>query len=252
MWPSCAHILKPLTDQSGLKKKAPIKWTDEIQKAVDKMRLLMAADALAAYPDHNKRFDVYTDTSHFQLGACIIQEGRPVVYFLQKLTKSQQNYTTMEKEMLSIIATLEEFQGMLLGADIFVFKDHKNLMFNTPKTQRVLHWHTKIEEFSPTLHYIEGPCNILANNLSRLHCLVTLAQIVEGKKLVEPAEVSNEEEDKAYFLDQEYSGLHDEDLWECIECYLNLSDTPHLDENPLNYASFVNCSNRMNKCLLHN
>jgi hypothetical protein len=25
MWPSCAHVLKPLTDQSGLKKKAPIK-----------------------------------------------------------------------------------------------------------------------------------------------------------------------------------------------------------------------------------
>jgi hypothetical protein len=27
---SCAHILKPLTDQSGLKKKAPFKWTDEM------------------------------------------------------------------------------------------------------------------------------------------------------------------------------------------------------------------------------
>jgi hypothetical protein len=53
MWPSCAHILKPLTDQSGLKKKAPIKWTDEMQKAFDKMRLLMAAHALAAYPNHN-------------------------------------------------------------------------------------------------------------------------------------------------------------------------------------------------------
>ncbi len=24
MWPSCAHVLKPLTDQSGLKKRAPI------------------------------------------------------------------------------------------------------------------------------------------------------------------------------------------------------------------------------------
>jgi hypothetical protein len=53
MWPSCAHILKPLTDQSDLKKKAPIKWTEEMQKVFDKMRLLMAADALAAYPDHN-------------------------------------------------------------------------------------------------------------------------------------------------------------------------------------------------------
>ncbi len=110
MWPSRAHVLKPLTDQSGLKKIAPIKWTDEMQKAFDKMNLLMAANALAAYLDHNKRFDIYTDASAFQLGvACIIQEGRPVAYFLQKLTKSQQNYTTMEKEMLSIIATLKEF-----------------------------------------------------------------------------------------------------------------------------------------------
>jgi hypothetical protein len=106
--------------------------------------------------------------------------------------------------------------------------------------QRVLRWHTKIEEkieeFSPILYYIEGPRNILADNLSRLHCLVTPAQIAEGKKLVEPAEVYIEEEDKAYFLDQEYSGLYNEDVWECIECYLNLPDTPHPDENPLNYA----------------
>jgi hypothetical protein len=109
MWPSRANILKPLTDQSGLKKKAPIKWTDEMQQAFDKMCLLMAADALAAYPDHNKWFDTYIDASDFHLGTCIIQEGRPVTYFSQKLTKSQQNCTTMEKEMLSIVATLEEF-----------------------------------------------------------------------------------------------------------------------------------------------
>ncbi len=80
-----------------------------MQQAFDKMRLLMAANALAAYPDHNKRFDVYTDASDFQLGACIIQEGRRVAYFSRKLTKSQQNYTAMEKEMLSIVATLKEF-----------------------------------------------------------------------------------------------------------------------------------------------
>jgi hypothetical protein len=87
MWPSCAHILKPFTNQSGLKKRAPIKWTDDMQQAFDKMRLLMAADALAPYPNHNKRFGVYTDASGFQLGTCIIQEGRPVAYFLQKADK---------------------------------------------------------------------------------------------------------------------------------------------------------------------
>jgi hypothetical protein len=89
MWLSCTHILKQLTDQSGLKKKVPIKWTDEMQKAFNKMCLLMAADAFAAHPNRNKQFDIYTDTSGFQLGACIIQEGRPVAYFSCKLTKSQ-------------------------------------------------------------------------------------------------------------------------------------------------------------------
>ncbi len=178
------------------------------QQAFDKMRsLLMAADALAAYPNHNKRFDLYTDASDFQLGEWIIQEGTLVAYFSQKLTKCQQNYTTMEKEMLSIVATREEFWSMLLGANIHVFTDHKNMTLDTLKTQNVLRWRTKIEEFSPMLHYIKGPRNILADNLSRLHRLVTPAQIAEGKKLIESAEVSIEEEDEAYFLDQEYSGL---------------------------------------------
>jgi hypothetical protein len=200
------------------------------------MRLLMDADALAAYPEHNKRFDVYTDASDFQLGACIILEERPVAYFSHKLRKSQQNYTTMEKEMLSIVATLKEFQDMLLDAGIHVFTDHKNLTFITLKMQCLLGWRTKIEAFSPMLHFIEGLHNILANNLSRHHCLVTPAQIAEGEKLKEPSEVSNEEEDKAYFLDQEYSGLYDDDIWKCIEHYLNLPDIPHPDENPLTCA----------------
>jgi hypothetical protein len=64
---------------------------------------------------------------------------------------------------------------MLLGANIHVFTDHNNLMFDTIKTQGVLRWRTKIEEFLPMLHPIEGPRNILADNLSRLHCLVTPA-----------------------------------------------------------------------------
>jgi hypothetical protein len=112
----------------------------------------------------------------------------------------------------------------------------KNLTFDTLKTQCVQCWSTKIEEFSPMLHYIEGPCNILANNLSRLHCLVTPAQITEGKKLIEPTEVSIEEDDDLYFLDQEYSGPYAENIWECIACSFNLPDTPHPDDNLLNYA----------------
>ncbi|KAL7478583.1 LOW QUALITY PROTEIN: hypothetical protein ACHAW6_004342 [Cyclotella cf. meneghiniana] len=104
-----AHILKPLTDHSGLKKHASIPWTPEMQTAFKTMHTLMVADDLAVYPDHNKLFDVYTDASDFQLGVCIFKECPPVAYFPRKLSKSQQNYMVMGKEMLSIVATLDEF-----------------------------------------------------------------------------------------------------------------------------------------------
>ena len=235
MWPSRAHILKPLTDMSGLKKKAKIEWTPAMQTAFDKMRYLMAADALSAYPDHNKRFDIFTDASDFQLGACIMQEGRIVAYFSKKLNKAQQNYTTMEKEMLSIVATLNEFRSMILGANVHVFTDHKNLTFDSIKTQRVLRWRNQVEEYSPILHYIEGPKNILADNLSRLHRLITPAQLAKGKNLVEPAVVSDDEDD-LFFIDQIRSGVYDKDISDSMECYLNLPESENPEQNPLSYA----------------
>ncbi|KAL7488620.1 hypothetical protein ACHAW6_014213 [Cyclotella cf. meneghiniana] len=108
MWPSRANILKPLTDHSGLKKYAPIPWTPDMQTAFHKICALMVADALAAYPDLNTWFNAYTDASDYQLGVCIVQEGLPVALFSHKLSKSQQNYTVMEKGMLSIVATLDK------------------------------------------------------------------------------------------------------------------------------------------------
>jgi hypothetical protein len=40
-----------------------------MEQAFNKMHTLMDADTLAAYPDHNTRFDIYHDVSDFQLGA---------------------------------------------------------------------------------------------------------------------------------------------------------------------------------------
>lgn len=125
------------------------------------------------------------------------------------------NYIEMENEMLSIVATLEEFQGMLLG-DLHVFTYHKNLIFDTLKTQQVLHWCNKVEDLSHTLHYIEDSCIILADVLSRLNGLVTQAQILEGKSHIDPTVVSNDK-NELYFLEQDYLGLSDAEIRETLE-----------------------------------
>ena len=84
------------------------------------------------------------------------------------MNSAQQNYTVTEKELLSIVATLKEFRNILLGQQITVFTDHKNLTYKNFNTERVMRWRLVLEEFGPDLQYIKGERNVVADALSRL------------------------------------------------------------------------------------
>ena len=69
--------------------------------------------------------------------------------------------------MLAIVEALKEYQNFLLGAKIIIHTDHKNLLANSSSNDRVFCWKQKIEEFGPTIQYVQGHTNIEADALSR-------------------------------------------------------------------------------------
>ena len=58
--------MAPLTDQTG---KKTFVWSPEMETAFKQMKILLATDALSAYPDRKLPFEIYTDASDYQLGA---------------------------------------------------------------------------------------------------------------------------------------------------------------------------------------
>jgi hypothetical protein len=97
------------------------------------------------------------------------QNGKPIAFCSRKMNSAQQNCTATEKELLSIVATLKEFRNiLLLGQQITVFADHKNLTYKNFNTERVMRWRLVLEEFGPDPQHIKGERNVVANALSRL------------------------------------------------------------------------------------
>jgi hypothetical protein len=189
-----------------------------MQAAFDQIKALMAMDVLCAYPNHNKPFHIYTDAFNYQLGSCIVmQDGQPVAYY-SKLNNAQHNYSTVDKELLSIVTTLREFWSMLLGAELHVHTDHKNILNIGVSLQCRLQWISYVNEYGPKLHYVQGSANVVADTFSRLLRKDTPASPMVGKK--QPAEHSiNEDDVNETPLDNYFSWVDDREMVECFKCH---------------------------------
>ncbi len=114
------------------------------------------------------------------------------------------NYDTIDKELLCGIATLCKFCSMLIGAKLHVHTDHKSI-----SSALVTH-HSNVfagsldDEYSPTLHYVEGPCNVIPDTFSRLSRRDDTSAIV-GKKAI------TEDSKSAY-----YSFSDDKEIFNCL------------------------------------
>ena len=157
----------------------------------------------------------------------------------------------MEKELLAIVAILKEFRNTLLGADITVFTDHKNLTFENLQTQRVIRWRNYVKEFGLKLEYIKGEKNVIADTLSRLSRKEDkdVSPIV-GKNDAPSSDIEIDSLESFYstFDDTEiaqsfYDGLEVEsNLLEFIQehdCFLNLAEINE-GENPLDIENIKN------------
>ena len=67
-----------VTRATSTKKKKKWHWAQVHQDAFDLVKHTLAEEVIPAYPNYGWVFEIYTDASQHQLGAVIVQDGRPL------------------------------------------------------------------------------------------------------------------------------------------------------------------------------
>ena len=96
LWARRSEKLSPLTNlvqcehtkvtRANKTKRKPWHWDKVHQTAFDNIKTTIAKDVVLAYPDYSRQFEIYTDSSKFQLGAVITHNNRPLAFFIRKLS----------------------------------------------------------------------------------------------------------------------------------------------------------------------
>ena len=116
-----------------------------------------------------------TDASIKGLGACLLQEEKPVCFVSKALIDSQKGYVAMEIELLVVAWAMEKFHHFLYASHFILETDQKlleailskSLKQATPRLQQIL---IRTFAYHFTLRFIPGVTNQLVDCLSRLSC----------------------------------------------------------------------------------
>ena len=170
--PHLSHHTQPL--RALLKKDTVFYWDEQINRSFQQLKHILreASSTPLRYYDRNLPVTVQADASIRGLGACLIQNGRPIAFASKSLTDAETRYANIERELLAVIFACLRFNTYLQGRQFTVESDHKPLEMihlkaisnAPPRLQRML---LQLQKYDMTIKYRPGPEMLLADGLSR-------------------------------------------------------------------------------------
>ena len=94
------------------------KWTDACQKAFDKVKAVLMSSPVLRAPNFEKQFKLAVDASDNGVGAVLLQSDddaidHPVSYYSKKFNSHQRDFSTVEKETISMCIWVQHhFQSL--------------------------------------------------------------------------------------------------------------------------------------------
>lgn len=169
--PQISEITAPLRDL--IKKNVVFKWLPSHSKILFEIKKLISSAPTLGIFDEQKEITIQCDASKNGLGACLMQEGRPIAYASRSLTETEKRYAQIEKELLAIVFSCRKFHFYIYGRKITLHTDHKPLVSIFAKdvseipSVRLQNMRLKLLRYRLNLIHIPGKLMHIADLLSR-------------------------------------------------------------------------------------
>ncbi|XP_057550663.1 uncharacterized protein LOC130828721 [Amaranthus tricolor] len=167
-----SSVMAPVTECT---KHGKFEWTAAAQKAFETLKEMMCKAPILKLPDFTKPFELECDASGVGIGAVLVQEGRPVAFFSEKLNNSRLNYSTYDKEFYAIIRAFDHWSHYLRIQPFVLHTDHESLKYINSQhklSSRHARWVEFMQTFDFSAKYKVGKTNVIADALSRKYSML--------------------------------------------------------------------------------
>nr|GEU63823.1 DNA-directed DNA polymerase [Tanacetum cinerariifolium] len=105
----------------------------ECIEAFNTLKKKLIEAPILVIPDWNLPFELMCNASDYAIGAVLgqrkLKHFQPIHYATKTMTEAQIHYTTIEKEMLTVVYASEKFRPYLVLSKIIVYTDHSALKY---------------------------------------------------------------------------------------------------------------------------
>ena len=178
-----ASIASPLT--SLLKKDMPFLWSDAQRNSFITLEDALTHAPILAFPDYSLPFTMCTDASALGISTVLtqVEEGKrshAIAYASRVLTPAESKYSVTHMEALAVVWALKHFRDIIFGYPVTVYTDHTAvipLFQGKNSTGRLARWYLTTQQFEPTLKYLPGKANTVADALSHNILVAAVIQV---------------------------------------------------------------------------
>jgi hypothetical protein len=111
------------------KKGVAFHWGNAHDESFDVLKGKLTHAPLLQLPNFGKTFELECDASGVDIGAVLMQDGKLIAYFSEKLHGPILNYSMYDKELYALVRSLETWHHYLWPKEFVIHSDHESLKY---------------------------------------------------------------------------------------------------------------------------